>query len=235
MSEETRIDPEHFGEFMTFLANDVLDELAGCMGKGWQKWVKGQPSHKFEPEERAEVERAANYVVMAVQMGLLLAKHQPELVDVQLRDLESRGESVDELWRGMMEAYQDFLGFSGCEYSERDRINPEHFGEFLSYYASGWLQEMSKRMGKGWQKRIKNKPLHEFKPEERAEVERVGNYAVVAILVGLLLAKKQPELLGTDWSRGASLDILWEGMLETYRSFVFYKLYYKHFVERKAS
>lgn len=230
MPEETKIYPEHFMEFLPLLADDVLDGIARCMGKGWKKWINNEPRHKFKPEEYAEVERAANYVVMALQMGLLVAKRQPELVDVQLSDLKSRGESIDELWRGMIETYQGFLRLCGYEHLEKDRINPEHFGEFLSYYASAWLREMSKHMDKEWQKgwQKRTAPLHKFKPGERAKVDRVGNYAVLAILTGLLVAKRQPELLGVDWSRGASLDGLWEGMLMTYKSFV----YYKHFVEK---
>ena len=234
MSEEKRIAPEVFVKFLPFLADVVLDGLAKCMGKGWQKWVKGQLSHKSKPEELEEVERAVKCVVIAVQMGLLLAKRQPELVDVGLREIELRGESVDEQWQALLEAYQGFLEFDGREYSERGEINPEHFGEFLAYFASCWLRDMSKVMGKEWQKEwqkwFKNNPLHKVKPEERAAVKTVGNYAIVAILVGLLLAKKQPELLGADWSRGASLDMLWKGMLETYGKFQV-DLFYEYFAE----
>jgi len=232
MSEETGIAPEHFEEFLPFLADDVLDGLAGCMGKGWQKWLRKEPLHKFKPDEKAEVESAANYVVMAVQMGLLLAKRQPELGDVALNVLKSRGVSADEIWQGVIEAYHGFLGFSGSGYSEKGRINPEHFGEFLSYYASGWLREMSRHMDKEWQKGW-GKRVNPFKlkPGEKAKVASVGNYATFAILTGLLVPKRQPELLGVDWSRGASLDVLWEGRLRTYESF----LYYKHFIDRKPS
>jgi len=233
MSEETRILPEHFTEFLPLLADDVLDGIAACIGRGWKKWINNEPPHKFKPEEYAEVERAANYVVMALQMGLLLAKRQPELVEVPISDLRAKGGSVDELWQGMMEAYQGFLRICGYERPEKDKINPNHFEEFLSYYASTWLREMSKQMDKEWQKGWQKRaaPLHRFKPRERAKIDMVGNYVVLAILSGLLIVKKQPELLGVDWSRGASLDMLWEGMLRTYQSF----MYYKSFVERKAS
>ena len=59
-----------------------------------------------------------------------------------------------------------------------------------------------------------------LKPEEKAKVVHVGNCVTFVIITGLLVAKRQPELLGVDWSRGASLDVLWEGMLHTYRSFL---------------
>lgn len=58
MSEETRISPSHVEDLLHWLAGEVLIGIAGCMGKGWQKWVKGAPPHKVKPEEYAEVERA---------------------------------------------------------------------------------------------------------------------------------------------------------------------------------
>lgn len=45
MSKETRISPNHFEEFLQWLANDVINGIVGCMDKGWQKWVKGQLSY----------------------------------------------------------------------------------------------------------------------------------------------------------------------------------------------
>jgi hypothetical protein len=232
MAGEMRIAHEHFVEFLPFLADDILDGLAACMGKGWEKWIKKEPLHKFKPSESAEVERAANYVVMALQMGLLLAKRQPELGDVALSILKSRGVSADEIWQGVIEAYHDFLAFTGNEHREKGRISTNHFGEFLSYYASGWLRKMSKHMDKEWQKGWeKRRYPFKLKPGEKAKVASVGNYATFAILIGLLVPKRQPELLGVDWSRGASLDVLWEGMLRIYRNF----LYYKHFNNGKPS
>jgi hypothetical protein len=35
------------------------------------------------------------------------------------------------------------------------------------------------------------------------------NSATFAITIGLLVAKRQPELLEVDWSKGGSLDVLW--------------------------
>ena len=225
MAEETRIAPEHFVEFLRWLADDVIEGIAKCMGKGWEKWVKGAPRHKFKPEEWAEVELAANHLVIALQTGLLLAKHQPELGDVELSIFESRGVSADEMWQGIMEAYHGFLRVTGNEHWQKDRISPNHFSEFLAYLASGWIEEMSKHMDKewknGWQKREYTLKL---KPGEKAKVVTVGNRVAFAISTGLLVAKRQPELLGVDWSRGASLDGLWEGMLRKYRSFLYYKL-----------
>jgi hypothetical protein len=221
MPEETKINPEHLIEFLPLLADEVLDGLAVCMGKGWEKWVKGEPSHKFKPSEFSEVERAVNYVVMALQMGLLLAKRQMELGDVALSSLKSRGVSADEIWQHVIEAYHAFLRVIGKEHSERDRISPNHFGEFLAYFASGQLREMSKSMDNEWQRSWEKRgDPFKLKPEEKAKVVHVGNCVTFVIITGLLVAKRQPELLGVDWSRGASLDVLWEGMLHTYRSFL---------------
>lgn len=232
MSEETRINPEHLMEFLPLLANDVLDGIASCMGKGWKKWVKGEPSRKFKQSEFAEVERAVNHVVMALQMGLLLSKRQMELGDVALSMLTSRGVSADEIWQHIIEEYHAFLRVIGKEHSERDRISPNHFGEFLAYFASHQLREMSKSMDNEWQRGWeKRENPFKLKPEEKAKLVHVGNSATFVITIGLLVAKRQPELLGVDWSRGASLDVLWEGMLRTYRSL----LYHKHFVDRKPS
>jgi len=219
MPEETRINPEHLIEFLPLLADEVLGGIPACMGKGWKKWVKGEPSHKFRPNEFAEVERAANYLVMALQMGLLLAKRQMELGDVALSSLKSRGVSADELWQGVIEVYHAFLRVIGKEHSERDRISPNHFGEFLAYFAISQLREMSKSMDDDWQRGWeKRENPFKLKPEEKTKVVHVGNCVTFAIITGLLVAKRQPELLGVDWSRGVSLDSLWEGMLHTYRS-----------------
>jgi len=232
MAGETRIDPEHFVEFLPCLADDILNGLATCMGKGWEKWVRKEPSHKFKPSEYAEVERAINYVVTALQMGLLLAKHQPELGDVSLSVLKSRGVSIgeiDEMWQGIIEEYHSFLEFTGNEHGKSGRISPNHFGDFLPYFAIDWLREtMSKHMDKEWQNGWKKRenPFI-LNPKEKAKIATVGNYATFAILIGLLVVRKQPELLGVDWSRGAPLDELWDRMLFEYRDF----LYYKHFVE----
>lgn len=230
MPQETRIDPEHLMEFLPLLANDVLDGIASCMGKGWKKWVKGEPSHKFKSSEFAEIERATNHVVMGLQMGLLLAKRQTELGDVALSMLTSRGVSADEIWQHIIEEYHAFVRTIGKADSERDRINPNHFGEFLAYFGSRQLREMSEFMDNEWQRGWKKRE-NPFKLnlEEKAKLVHVGNSATFAITIGLLVAKRQPELLMVDWSRGASLDILWEGILHNYRSF----LYYKHFVDRK--
>ncbi len=232
MPEETRINPEHVWEFLPHLADEMLDRIAACMGKGWEKWVKGEPWQKFEPSEYAEVERAANYVVMALQMGLLLAKRQMELGDVALNILKSRRLSAAEIWQSVIDVYHTFLRAIDEEHSEGDRISPSHFGEFLAYFAIGQIKEMSKSMDKEWQRGWeKRKNAFKPKPEEKAKVVHVGNIVTFVIITGLLVAKRQPELLAVDWSRGASLDVLWEGMLDTYRTF----LYYKHFVDRKPS
>jgi hypothetical protein len=232
MSEETRISPEHLMEFLPFLADDVLDRLAACMGKGWKKWVRREPSHKFKSSEFAEIERAAKYIVMALQMGLLLAKRQMELGDVALSMLKSEGVSADEVWQPIIEEYHAFLSSIGKEDSGRDSISPNHFGEFLAYFASHLLMEMSQFMDDEWQ-RAWGKRENPFKLnlKEKAKLVQVGNSATFAITIGLLVAERQPELLTVDWSRGASLDVLWEGIFHTYRVF----LYYKHFIDRKPS
>ena len=155
MAGETRIDPEQFVEFLPFLADDMLDGLAACMGKGWEKWVKKEPFHKFKPDESAEVERAANYVVMALQMGLLLAKRQPELGDVALSILKSRGMSADEMWQGIIEVYHGYLGFTGSEHWERAESVPITLGNSchitlvagLGKCPSTWTRN-GKRVGK---------------------------------------------------------------------------------------
>lgn len=232
MPQETRINHEHFTEFLPLLADDLLDELAACMGKAWKKMVKGEPIHKFTPSELADLGEATNHIVMALQTGLLLVKHQKELADVALSIFESRGVSVDEMWQNVMEVYHQFLRVACEEHSERDRISPNHFRKFLLYFADGQLKEMSKYMDnewkKGWGKR--ENPFR-LKPGEKAKLVTVGNSATVPIIVGLLIAKRQPELLGVDWSIGVSVDVLWERILRTYRSL----LYYKHFVEGKPS
>lgn len=165
-------------------------------------------------------------------MGLLLAKRQKELPDTAISIFRSRGVSEDELWQNVIEVYHEFLTVARKGDGGRDRINPDHFIRFLLHFADGQLKEMSKYMGnewkRGWKKR--ENPLR-LKPDERVKVAAVGNRAALPIIIGLLMAKRQPELLEVDWSRGESLDLLWERILHTYRSL----LYYKRFVDRKPS
>lgn len=221
MSQETRISPDHLVDLLPRLANDVLDGVAACMGKGWKKWVRGEPSHRFGPNELAEVEKAVNYVVMALQMGLLLAKRQTELVDVALSMLESSGVSADEVWQAIMEEYHAFARTINKEDSGGDVISPDHFGEFLAYFASHQLMEMSQFMDDEWQGAWR-KRANPFKLNsgEKAKLVHVGNSATFAITIGLLVAKRQPELLDVDWSRGGSLDVLWEGIFHNYQRFL---------------
>ena len=80
-----------------------------------------------------------------------LAERQPELRDVSLAILKSRGMSADEGWLSIIEPYQGFVSYTSKEHRERDRINPGHFGEFLSYLGKGLLLEMVKQAGKNWQ------------------------------------------------------------------------------------
>jgi len=231
MPQETRINHEHFVEFLPLLADDLLDGLAACMGsKAWKKMVKGEPIYRFTPSELVDLGEATNHIVMGLQTGLLLAKHQKELADVALSIFKSRGVSADEMWQNVMDVYYEFLKVAREEHSERDRISPNHFRKFLLYFADGQLKEMSKYMDKEWKKGWgKRENPFRLKPDEKAKVVIVGNRAAANIIVGLLVAKNQPELLGVDWSRGVSLDVLWERILHTYRNF----LYYKHFVDRK--
>jgi hypothetical protein len=230
MSEETRINPEHLTELLEFLALDVLDGIAGCMGKGWKKWVRREPSHKFKPGELAEVERAVNYIVMALQMGLLLAKRQTQLQDAALNMLKSGGVSPHEVWEPIIEEYHAFLRTTGQGDSAGGNISPGQFGEFLAFLASDQLMEMSQLMDDEWQKawRKRENPS-KLNPKENAKLAQVGRSAGFAIIIGLLIAKRQPELLMVDWSRGASLDTLWKGILRTHTEV----LYYKHFVDGK--
>lgn len=231
MPEETVIKAEHIEDLLTTLADNVINGLFDCMGKGWQKWARGEPEHKFKPHEFADVERAAQYVVSAVQTGLLLAKRQPSSVDVLFRNWKAGGPPVDEFWRGIMEVYQNYLEYNGSKCSPRDRIFSGHFSEFLPFWAVGWLRLMAVDMDKGWQKAWHKSIAspHKLKPAEKNKIDSVGNSVVGAIVIGLVIARRQPELLDVDWSRGASLDALWEGMLFSYKGF----LYYTHFVSRR--
>ena len=233
MSEQTRISPDHIEQLFMFVVNDLLFQMTNHLGKGWQKWVKEEPFHKFKPKEVAEVDEVGKCMLLAVRIGLLLAKRQPELVDAQLKNLESRGASLDEFMQGMMDVYQAFLEWSGCTYEKSDRINPALFVQFLDYYATGLLREMSKHMDKEWHKRwqkeVKGEPRHRFKSEERLKVDTVSNFMGLAITTGLMTAKAQPQIASVDWSKGDSLDTIWELVLTTYRRL----LYYKYFVERK--
>lgn len=232
MSQETTIKHEHVMEFLPLLADDLIDGLATCMGRAWMKMVKGQPIHEFTPSELADLGEATSHVLMGLQMGLLPANHRKELADIALGIFESRGVSADEMWQNVVAVYHDFLRVAREERSEREKISPNHFAESLSYFADGQLKEISKCMDdewkQGWKKR--ENPFS-LKPGERAKVVGVGNRAVLPAVTGLPVAKRQPELLGVDWSGEVSLDALWERILHKHRSF----LYYRHLVDREPS
>lgn len=168
----------------------------------------------------------------ALQMGLLLAKRQPELADVLLGNMEEA--TVEWVWSDIVQAYQDFLRASGHRWAEKDRISPDHFHfeGFLAYYAVAWLREiatcMDKEWQRGWQKWFKGAMFDQLKSGEREKLVEVGGRVQAAILSGLVAVKIQPELLNVDWARGASLDMLWQDMLEAYRS------HFKPFAERNG-
>lgn len=229
MPEEININHEYLAEFLPLLADDVLDGLARCMGKGLEKWVKKGPTCALKPEESSEVERARNYITMSLQMGLLLAKKDQKLGDVALSFIKSQGVSVDEIWQVIIDVYQSYLEFNGQNNSESERIHSKYFEDFLTYYATLQLREIFRLMDKEWKKGWKNrKNPFKLKPGEKAKLVSVGNRVTFLIFTSLLIANKQPELLQVDWPRGASLDVLWQGMMKTYQSFI----YFKTFVDR---
>ena len=222
---ETRIDAGQLEHFLPLLAEGIIDGLVACPVTAWERWLNKESRHQLEPDLTLEVDLATNQLVVALQIGLLLAERQPELRDVSLAILKSRGMSADEGWLAIIEPYQGFVSYTSKEHWERDRINPSHFGEFLSYLGKGLLLEMVKQAGKNWQEACRKRGEFKLKRGEKAKVLIVGNYVCMSFLLGLILAKRQPELLGVDWSMGASLDMLWKRVLQTYRAFLYYTIY----------
>ena len=222
---ETRIDAGKLEHFLPFLAEGIIDGLVACPVTSWERWLKKEPLHQLEPDPNPEVDSATSQLVVALQIGLILAERQPELRDVSLTVLKSRGMSADEGWLAIIEPYQGFVSYKSKEHWERDRINPSHFAEFLSYLGKGLLLEMVKQAGKNWQEACRKRGEFKLKRGEKAKVLIVGNYVCTSFLMGLILAKRQPELLDVDWSMGASLDMLWKRILQTYRDFLYFTIY----------
>lgn len=224
---ETRVDVRHIEHFLPFLAEGIIDDLVACPDTAWERWLDREFTQQLEPDPNPELDSATNQLVVALQMGLLLAEHQPELRDAALAILESRGVSADEGWLAILEPYQGFVSSTGKEHweSDSDSVNPSHFGEFLSYLGKGLLIEMARHAGKDWQEACRKRGELKLKRPEKAKVLTVGNCVSSAFLLGLILAEKQPELLSVDWSMGVSLDMLWKRILYTYRAFMFYTTY----------
>lgn len=63
MAQETRINPEYLAELLPLLADEVLNGLVACMGKAWDKMVKGKLSYEFTPNELADVWEARDQVL----------------------------------------------------------------------------------------------------------------------------------------------------------------------------
>jgi hypothetical protein len=104
--------------------------------------------------------------------------------------------------------------------SEKVTIEPKYIGEFIE-----WLGlEVYHQMGGS------EKPWEKLKEKEREALRGTVKLVAEAISKGLILAKRQPELVDAQIQylntvRAGYVDLLLNQMLDSYKPF----LYYKHF------
>jgi len=105
--------------------------------------------------------------------------------------------------------------------SDNVTIEPQYIGEFIE-----WLGlEVYHQMGGS------EKPWEKLKQKERESLRGMVKLVAEAISKGLILAKRHPELVDAqiqylNTMRAGYADLLLNQMLDSYKSF----LYYKHFV-----
>lgn len=113
--------------------------------------------------------------------------------------------------------------------SETVTIEPQYIGEYIEYLSTYLCG--SKGVGKPFDKMRKGKVYYELKSKEMAEVNAWQDLVAWAISIGLLLAKRQPELadaqihyLDSIKQAGFASGLL-NDLLEGYKEFQYYKAF----------
>ena len=104
MSEKVTIEPQYILDFVGDLGVHAYAEYSVQAGK--------DPKKKLGKKEERELRATAAIVSTAITKGLILAKHQPELINALVEQMNrGRPGYADELLSDMLSQYKAFLYF----------------------------------------------------------------------------------------------------------------------------